>query len=52
MNKLKETNFIETEIEELKNDPKYLKNFKNYIIKEYKKDKDLKKSGKKYFKII
>ena len=42
MNKPKETDFIEMAIEELKKDPKYLKDYKNYIIKEYKKDRDLK----------
>ena len=41
MTKAKETDFIEMTIEQLKNDPKYLKDFKNYIIKEYKKDRDL-----------
>ena len=42
MNKPRTTDFTEMVIQELKNDPKYLKDFKNYIIKEYKKDRDLK----------
>ena len=42
MNKIKVYDFEERLIENLKNDPKYLKGFKNYIIKEYKKDRDLK----------
>ena len=42
MSKIKVYDFEERLIENLKNDPKYLKDFKNYIIKEYKKDRDLK----------
>ncbi|MBO7431849.1 MAG: helix-turn-helix domain-containing protein [Elusimicrobia bacterium] len=42
MSKIKVYDFEERLIENLKNDPKYLKGFKNYIIKEYKKDRDLK----------
>lgn len=39
-NKPKIYDFTEMAIKELRNDPKYLKEFKNYIIKEYKKDRD------------
>ena len=42
MSKIKVYDFEERLIENLKNDPKYLKGFKNYIIKDYKKDRDLK----------
>ena len=42
MSKIKVYDFEERLIENLKNDPKYLKGFKNYIIKECKKDRDLK----------
>lgn len=42
MSKIKVYDFEERLIENLKNDPKYLKGFKNYIIKEYKKNRDLK----------
>ena len=42
MSKIKVYDVEERLIENLKNDPKYLKGFKNYIIKEYKKDRDLK----------
>ena len=42
MNKLKVYDFEERLIENLKKDPEYLKGYKKYIIKEYKKDRDLK----------
>ena len=35
MSKIKVYDFEERLIENLKNDPKYLKGFKNYIIKEF-----------------
>lgn len=40
-NKPKVYDFEETLIEDLKSDPKFLKGYKNYVIKEYKKDRDM-----------
>ena len=42
MNNLKITNFDDMVIRDFKNNTKLIKDFKKYIVKQYKKDRDIK----------